>query len=274
MSYESWTASLKPKILGSWNLHQQLPRDLDFFIMFSSVSGIIGSQGQANYAVGNTFQDGLCEYRLIHGEKATSLNLGILTDDGYVAQNQEALIRFSKIKNISTMAESEVISMLEHFCNKSLPVDSKHRQTVLGLEVPADIINRGMEPAAWTHEPMFANLHQMAASTAGANNVDPVRNTGPSLADQINASQSSVVASGILANALANKLSAIISVPREDINLNQALHAYGVDSLIAVELRNWFAKALKVDITVFEILSGATATMLGQAAAEKLRQWD
>lgn len=60
---------------------------------------------------------------------------------------------------------------------------------------------------------------------------------------------------------------------RESFDLNQPLHNYGVDSLIAVELRNWFIKTLKVDLAVFEILGGATAMMLGQAAAEKMRSW-
>ncbi|KAI8964563.1 polyketide synthase [Daldinia sp. FL1419] len=42
MNYEACTASLKPKVQGSWNLHQLLSRDLDFFTMFLSISGIIG----------------------------------------------------------------------------------------------------------------------------------------------------------------------------------------------------------------------------------------
>lgn len=45
----------------------------------------------------------------------------------------------------------------------------------------------------------------------------------------------------------------------------------GVDSLIAVVLRNWFLKTVKVDIVVFEILGGATADMLGNFAAEKMQ---
>ncbi|KAI0909849.1 KR domain-containing protein [Ustulina deusta] len=49
------------------NLHQQLPRDLDFFVLFSSPAGTISSQGQSNYAAGNTFQDKLAAYRLARG---------------------------------------------------------------------------------------------------------------------------------------------------------------------------------------------------------------
>ncbi|KAI1759001.1 putative polyketide synthase [Hypoxylon sp. FL1150] len=272
MSHESWIASLKPKIAGSWNLHQQLPRDLDFFILFASVSGIIGSQGQSNYAVGNTYQDGLAKYRLSRGEKAISLDLGILTGDGYLAQNQDALMRFVKIKQMLPIAEHEVLALLEHFCDKSLPLDPSQSQIIVGLDLPADIINRGMEPSSWTHEPMFSNLQQMTSSvTDGANNAT---SSGPTLASQVLASTSLSEATEILARGLAERLTTIFSMSQDGFDLNQPLHTYGVDSLIAVELRNWFLKTLKVDLAIFEISGGATAVTLGRTAAEKMRSWE
>lgn len=271
MSFGSWISSLKPKIVGSWNLHQQLPRALDFFIMFSSVSGIIGSQGQSNYATGNTFQDGLAQYRLSRGEKAISLDLGILPSDGYIAENKEALLRFMNIKQMLPIEEVEVLSLLEIFCDRSLPIDLARSQVVIGLELPANVISRGMEPSNWMHEPMFANLHQMTASTTGGKNEH--HRSGPSLADQLAISKELGETIDILANGLAMRLSAIFSLPRESFDLNQPLHTYGVDSLIAVELRNWFVKVLKVDLAIFEILGGATATTLAKVAAEKMRIW-
>lgn len=52
MTPDQWTMSTKTKALGTWNLHCAAPRDMDFFVMLSSVSGIIGWRGQANYAAG------------------------------------------------------------------------------------------------------------------------------------------------------------------------------------------------------------------------------
>lgn len=273
MSHEAWTASLKPKIRGSWNLHQLLPRDLDFFIMFSSISGIIGSQGQSNYAVGNTFQDELAKYRLSRGEKAISLDLGILSGDGYLAENQDFLVRFARIKQMLPINEAEVLALLEHFCDKSLPLDPTRSQLVLGLDLPKNIISRGLEPSNWTYEPMFANLQQMTTATPISTDADAVIDNGSKLAEKVAASESLSEAADILANGLAMKLGTIFSMSQESFDLNQPLHNYGVDSLIAVELRNWFIKTLKVDLAVFEILGGATAMMLGQAAAEKMRSW-
>ncbi|GAM35400.1 polyketide synthase [Talaromyces pinophilus] len=114
IDHDAWSASLRPKVDGSWNLHQQLPRDLDFFILFSSIAGAIGSQGQANYAAGNTFQDGSTKYRLSRGEKAISLNMSMIADRGYGLENEEVARRFAKSRFVLEMTQAEVLALLEH----------------------------------------------------------------------------------------------------------------------------------------------------------------
>jgi hypothetical protein len=76
MTYEDWVIATEPKIQGSWNLHEAMPSDLDFFIFLSSSAAVIGARGQANYASGNAFQDSLAQYRRCHGQAAVSLDLG------------------------------------------------------------------------------------------------------------------------------------------------------------------------------------------------------
>ncbi len=55
MSYEEWTIPLRPKVQGTWNLHQHFghERPLDFMIFCSSISGLWGNRGQAQYIAGN-----------------------------------------------------------------------------------------------------------------------------------------------------------------------------------------------------------------------------
>lgn len=76
MTFDDWKLSVEPKVHGSWNLHTLLPQGMDFFICLSSISGIVGSGGQANYAAANTYMDAFVRYRIMRGEKATSLDLG------------------------------------------------------------------------------------------------------------------------------------------------------------------------------------------------------
>lgn len=51
MSFQDWQTAVLPKVQGTWNLHHaSIGLDLDFFLLFSSWSGLVGQWGQANYA--------------------------------------------------------------------------------------------------------------------------------------------------------------------------------------------------------------------------------
>lgn len=269
IDHDAWSACLRPKVDGSWNLHQQLPRDLDFFILFSSIAGVVGSQGQTNYAAGNTFQDELAKYRLSRGEKAISLNLSMIADHGYALEHEEAARRFAKSRFVLEMTQPEVLALLEYYCDKRLQPDSTHSQVANGLELPEDISNRGMDVMGWMHEPIFTILHQMGSSTSDSS--QNAKNKGPSLIKQFEEAESLAEAADVAARGIAAKLCKALSVSPDSFDVSQPLHVYGVDSLIAVEMRNWFMQALKVDVAVFEILGGATAETLGRAVAEKVR---
>jgi len=90
MNYEDWIAAIRPKIQGTWNLHELLPVELDFFVILSSATGIIGNRGQANYCAGNTFQDAFAHYRRSQGLPAVSIDLGAIRNIGWVAENNDS----------------------------------------------------------------------------------------------------------------------------------------------------------------------------------------
>ncbi|KKY13349.1 putative lovastatin nonaketide synthase [Diplodia seriata] len=75
MSLEDYQAALAPKVRGSWNLHEYLPKDLDFFIMLSSSNAV----------------DALAHYRRARGLPATTLDLGNVFSVGSTATNRETL---------------------------------------------------------------------------------------------------------------------------------------------------------------------------------------
>jgi NAD(P)-dependent dehydrogenase (short-subunit alcohol dehydrogenase family)/acyl carrier protein len=77
---------LAPKVAGAWNLHT-LTRaaQLDFFVLYSSGSGILGTPGQAAYAAGNAFLDALAQHRRSQGLPASSIAWGPFSEAGMVA---------------------------------------------------------------------------------------------------------------------------------------------------------------------------------------------
>ncbi|KAL6863280.1 putative PKS/NRPS-like protein biosynthetic cluster [Amphichorda felina] len=87
MTPERCNVVYEPKIDGAWNLHQQTQHmtSLDFFVLFSSISGIMGTPGQANYAGANTFLDALAYLRKAQGLPATSVAWGLWGGDGMAA---------------------------------------------------------------------------------------------------------------------------------------------------------------------------------------------
>jgi acyl transferase domain-containing protein/thioesterase domain-containing protein/acyl carrier protein len=88
LTAESFSRVTAPKVSGSWNLHRAsagLP--LDHFVMFSSVSALIGAAGQANYAAANCFLDALALYRRASGLPALTVNWGALSEVGFVASH-------------------------------------------------------------------------------------------------------------------------------------------------------------------------------------------
>jgi len=78
---------LAPKLAGAWNLHEATADlDLDFFTLFSSAAALFGARGQGAYAAGNAFLDALAQYRRSQGLVGLSINWGPWAEVGMAAR--------------------------------------------------------------------------------------------------------------------------------------------------------------------------------------------
>ena len=113
MDRERFVQALAPKVLGAWNLHiLTAGQPLDFFILFSSISALLGTPGQVNYAAGNAFLDALARYRHTQGLPALSINWGPWSEIGLASTQtvrgqrlwQQGLMSLSPSQGLDAMS--------------------------------------------------------------------------------------------------------------------------------------------------------------------------
>lgn len=273
MPYSSWTSALAPKLQGTLNLHNLLPKGMSFFIMLSSIAGAIGSTAQANYAAGCSYQDALAHYRTGLGEKATTLNLGLMLDDGVLTENANIRKVLLSTGYLMGIRQSELYALLERYCDPSAPVSKPlDTQIIVGIDVPAKLKAEGIDPPIFMRRPPFRLFYNISSGTPSSSSSDP---NGPStinLPALLAPCKSVAEAASIISDALIAKLSKALAIPIANFDSSKPMHAYGVDSLVAVELRNWFSQVLEADVAVFEILGeGRSFEDLGTLVAGKSR---
>ncbi|KAJ5747735.1 uncharacterized protein N7511_009431 [Penicillium nucicola] len=268
MTHSQWVQATAPKISGTWNLHQLLPSSLDFFIMISSISSVMGNRGQANYAAANSFMDSLAHYRTARGERATSLNMGFFLSAGAVAESSSLREHFASKLPFVPVTEPELHALLSIYCDTSASRPTQGDcQVILGLTTSQEMYKRNPEGAYWLQKPAFRQIlaTDHTSQTGGDSSQQGSSGAGSSLSSA-NSLQAIAV---VVMDLLSTKLSSSLGINKDELSSKQPMHSYGIDSLVAVELRNWFSKELNVDIAVFDMLGGATvAAVVDQASGQ------
>lgn len=247
-----WQRAILPKVAGTMNLHKCL-HDLSFFIMLSSISGVVGNVSQANYTAGNTFQDALARHR------TANCLPGVAIDLGYVAKGDESL-RGRVERNFG----SNVV-MIE------AAIRNPQRQNPDESQVVTCIANDDAfaEGTLVKKDRRFRTLRLGSLRTVTAK---IVTGDGSGGVDELvkALSKSTGAEAAKLANAtLVSKLSTLFNVPTSEIDTGLPLSHYGVDSLVAVELRNWLSSAIKAKVTIFEILQGVAMSNFTALVAKR-----
>ena len=256
MSFNSWTTGTRSKTHSSLNLHKLLSTGLDFFIMLSSVAGIAGSGGQSNYAAGNTFQDPLAHHRRSIGLKATSIDLGVMGEIGIVAETEAYTRSKEAFGDLAFIKEIEFLALLDYYYDPIREFNHvRNSQPIIGLVTLDQFREMGVEPPEWIQRPMFRFLHQAENPPKDASALEANGNSLHNFAAELLAAESKSQGEAIVMAALLQKLSTTLTLAAMDIDIERPLHTYGVDSLLAVELGNWFAKVFQIDIAVFDITS-------------------
>ncbi|KAH8819280.1 putative polyketide synthase [Xylogone sp. PMI_703] len=258
MTHDQWQKAIRPKVQGSWNLHHLLPTNLDFFVMLSSIAGIVGNRGQANYAAGNTFQDALAYYRRKKGLTAVSIDLGLMVGIGLIAERggETNLKKWEAVGIDETGFHALMTAaMAGYYGYAKLPT-----QVICGLPTGGILDHEKLDRPFYYNDDRFQTLEKMGKSSARAE--DKASDNTPSLATRLSTCGSTDEAAKLVNGALCEHLAKGLQTAAENIDSSKPLHYYGVDSLMAVEIRSWVLTNLKADISLFDVLGSTSVATL------------
>jgi myxalamid-type polyketide synthase MxaE and MxaD len=210
---------LRPKVIGSWLLHQHLrDQPLDFFVLFSSVGALLGQPGQGNYAAANAFLDTLAHYRHSQGLPALSINWGAWDGLGFaITSGGRRVIQHLADQGIGGFSVEQGLQVLELLL---------HAGTVQAAVLPID----------WQQFRAAGTQLALLADLAKEQNIEtaPVARSVRDTLVALNAEARRAVMEDHLRSILAH----ILRLAPARIQAQTPLGALGLDSLVAVEFRN------------------------------------
>jgi acyl transferase domain-containing protein/NADPH:quinone reductase-like Zn-dependent oxidoreductase/NAD(P)-dependent dehydrogenase (short-subunit alcohol dehydrogenase family)/acyl carrier protein len=251
LSRERFLNVLAPKIDGAVHLHEAT-RDLklDFFILFSSISSIVGNPGQGNYVAANGFLDAFAEFRRAQGFPATAINWGVFSEAGVVARSKD-LERMLAHSGIRGLTNEQVLGVLEGAIERSP-------------------IRIGAFDVDWEQ---WATANPESAGSAKFSRLRKLKSTRrPQLEALIEEllPLDSHGRSEVLEARLQDLLASVIRVDPARIAADQPISTFGVDSLMTFELIVAVKDKLGAELTPVDLLNGPTLAKIASLILSRI----
>ncbi|RYP81860.1 hypothetical protein DL769_001820 [Monosporascus sp. CRB-8-3] len=263
---------LQPKIEGSNNLDRVFYNDdLDFFVLFSSASCVVGNLGQSNYAAANGYINSLARQRRRRGLAASSFDIGQVAGIGYIETAGQVVMDQLATLGLRPLSETDLRqAFAETIRSGYLPPTTEDA-------IPDVVLTTGIRhfseeediKGPWFSNPFFSHCVINSKVSESESEQQDRRTTLPA-ARQLAKATTKEQALEILQECFAAKLRVVLQLADQLIDHDAPLVELGIDSLVAVEVRSWFLKEVKVDIPVLKVVGGASLAELCQRALEKL----
>jgi KR domain/Phosphopantetheine attachment site len=253
-------AVLRPKVDGVINLHELTQHlGLSAFVMFSSVSGVLGSAGQANYAAANAFLDGFAQYRRAQGLAATSLAWGLWAQATGISRHLSDSDRHRLAQNGSRpMSSAEGMELFDAGCRS-------HHAALVPLRL--DYAGLSSRQAEATIHPLLSRLvNTVARRVAGRSPSDD----GQSLLVQLQRMPAEKRA-GFMVDLVHTEAAVVLGhTDSSSIEVQRQFTDLGFDSLLAVHLRNRLSTLVDRPLPATLVFDYPTPTALARHLLEDL----
>src|SRR5215204_2151287 len=247
---ERFERVMTPKVDGAWNLHRLTQDDeLDFFMLFSSGASVLGSPGQANYVAANEFLDALAHYRRAAGLPATSINWGAWAEVGLAVREDRA----------------------RHLSNQGLVAFTPEQGTrLLGWILERNPVQVMAAAVDWARL-LSSYSSPLLSELAGEVTLFPSqKRRGDGLTKEKLQAAPPEERRPLAENFLAEQLAAVLRCPTSKVDIYQPLNRLGIDSLMAVELKNRVEADLETSVPVTALLQGPSLSQLATHLLEGL----
>lgn len=253
LTIEKFAKVMAPKGLGALNLHLHTANlKLDFFVIFSSISSMIGNPGQGNYATANAFAQGVAQLRWSYGLPALYINLGVVADVGMAAKSPEILRSLESVgvKSISPVLALNALAYM--LCKK------------ITHGVFADI--------NWQRWAEFNP--QLKDSLKFSHLVGKRKQEDGGEKAQLFKDQLELLGEaeryGLTEALVMEMVSVIMDIPLARININKHLKDMGLDSLMAIEITIYVQMNFGVVLPVMEIFKDINIINMTNAILERI----
>ncbi len=234
-NWDRFEQVLWPKILGAWHLHRAtLHRDLDMFVLFSSVTGVLGNSGQGNHAAANAFLDQLAAYRRSLGLRGQSIAWGAWSGLGEAEEQRERIERQLAASGTGWISPQLGIRALDQ-----LVAQDVNASMVAAVDWPVFAENLYDRPPF---------LEELLGENADSQGDDAGQSAAVDLVSQIHESPA-MERPGVAAAFLQRELQAVLRLPSAP-SLQVGFFDLGMDSLMSVELRNRLNRALAGELVL------------------------
>lgn len=238
--------------------------------MLSSVAGIFGNRGQSNYAAGNTFQDALAAYRVSKGMHAASINLGSVSNVGWVAENRSSM-RTHTATLFELLREEEVHAAVDFLIRDQQDGGnaSSSSQLVLGLPTAEMCRQNAVPLPSYLDYSMFTHFR----NTMTAKSSEVAQQKTVSIAALLSAASGVEGAVAVVSDGIVERLASLLAVSSSEIDPRRFGFG-GIDSLVAMEFRAWIVKELKAEVSLLDVMGAENIRALSEKIAGRSRLVD